>query len=78
MTTDFINHHIVLLCRLNVGYAARLNVASWSSPTVICHFISMLLSSSPFSSVVGSTVKAPPTGVGDVIQSDLLGSCARD
>ena len=36
----------------------------------------MLLSSSPFSSVVCSTVKAPPTGVGDVlqrIQSDSLG-----
>ena len=81
LTTDFINHHNVLLCRLNVGYAARLNVASWSSTTVICHFISMLLSSSPFSSVVCSTVKAPPTGVGDVlqrIQSDSLGSCARD
>src|SRR4029434_718893 len=56
-------------------------VASWISTTVICHCISMLLSSSPFSSVVCSTVKAPPTGVGDVlqrIQSDSLGSCARD
>src|SRR4029434_1021915 len=83
LTTDFINHHNVFLCRLNVGYAARLNVASWISTTiaVICHCISMLLSSSPFSSVVCSTVKAPPTGVGDVlqrIQSDPLGSCARD
>src|SRR4029434_404114 len=80
LTTDFINHHNVLLCRLNVGYAARLNVASWSSTTVICHCISMLLSS-PFSSVVCSTVKAPPTGVGYVlqrIQSDSLGSCAPD
>src|SRR4029434_2631371 len=80
LTTDFINHHNVLLFRLNVGYAARLNVASWSSTTVICHFISMLLSSSQFSSVVCSTVKAPPTGLGDVlqrIQSDSLGSCAR-
>ena len=80
LTTDFINHHNVLLCRLNVGYAAKLNVASWSSTTVICYFDSMLLSSSPFSSVVCST-KAPPTGVGDVIQlsqSDSLGSCARD
>src|SRR4029434_10194032 len=48
LTTDFINHHSVLLCRLNVGYAARLNFASWSSTTVICYFISMLLSSSPF------------------------------
>ena len=80
LTTDFINHHNVLLCRLNVGYAAKLNVASWSSTTVICYFDSMLLSSSPFSSVVCST-KAPPTGVGDVLQlsqSDSLGSCARD
>src|SRR4029434_5939621 len=34
LTTDFINHHNVLLCRLNVGYAAKLNVASWSSTTV--------------------------------------------
>src|SRR4029434_3364499 len=78
--SDLINHHNVLLCRLNVGYAARLNVASWSWTTVICHCISMLLSSSLFSSVVCSTVKAPPTGVGDVlqrIQSDSLGSCAR-
>src|SRR4029434_6721278 len=56
LTTDFINHHNVLLCRLNVGYAARLNVASWSSTTVICHFISMLVSSSTFSSVICSTV----------------------
>src|SRR4029434_5848887 len=63
----FINHHNVLLCRSNVGYAAKLNVASWSSTTVICYFDSMLLSSSPFSSVVCST-KAPPTGVGDVLQ----------
>src|SRR4029434_2005020 len=55
LTTDFINHHNVLLCRLNVGYAAKLNVASWSSTTVICYFDSMLLSSSPFSSVVCST-----------------------
>src|SRR4029434_352789 len=81
LTTDFINHHNVLLCRLYVGYAARLNVASWSLTTVICHCISMLLSSSPFSSVVCSTVKAPPTGVGYVlqrIQSDSLGSCARN
>src|SRR4029434_248138 len=80
LTTDFINHHNVLLCRLNVGYAAKLNVASWSSTTVICYFDSMLLSSSPFSSVACST-KAPPTGVGDVLQlsqSDSLGSCARD
>src|SRR4029434_9772083 len=38
LTTDFINHHNVLLCRLNVGYAAKLNVASWSSTTVICYF----------------------------------------
>src|SRR4029434_8190836 len=67
LTTDFINHHNVLLCRLNVGYAAKLNVASWSSTTVICYFDSVLLSSSPFSSVVCST-KAPPTGVGDVLQ----------
>src|SRR4029434_1228083 len=67
LTTDFINNHNVLLCRLNVGYAAKLNVASWSSTTVICYFDSMLLSSSPFSSVVCST-KAPPTGVGDVLQ----------
>src|SRR4029434_8362565 len=40
----------------------------------------MLLSSSPFSSVVCSTVKATPTGLGDVlqrIQSDPLGSCRR-
>src|SRR4029434_4692980 len=40
----------------------------------------MLLSSSPFSSVVCSTIKAPPTGVGDVlqrIQSAPLRSCAR-
>ena len=29
LTTDFINHHNVLLCRLNVGYAAKLNIASW-------------------------------------------------
>src|SRR4029434_6533257 len=35
LTTDFINHHNVLLCRFNVGYAAKLNVASWSSTTVI-------------------------------------------
>src|SRR4029434_10862083 len=56
LTTDFINHHNVLLCRLNVGYAAKLNVASWSSTTVICYFINMLLSS-PFSSVVCSTLK---------------------
>src|SRR4029434_9974930 len=80
LTTDFINHHNVLLCRLNVGYAAKLNVASWSSTTVICDFDNMLLSSSPFSSVVCRT-KAPPTGVGDVLQlsqSDSLGSCARD
>ena len=79
LTTDFNNHHNVLLCRLNVGYAARLNVASWISTTVICHFISMLLSS-PFSAVTSSTVQAPPTGMGDVlqrIQSDSLGSCAR-
>src|SRR4029434_1714686 len=55
LTTDFINHHNVLLCRLNVGYAARLNDASWSSTTVICYFISMLLSSSPFSSDREST-----------------------
>src|SRR4029434_1755760 len=80
LTTDFINHHNVLLCRLNVGYAAKLNVASWSSTTVICYFDSMLLSSSPFSSVVCST-KAPPTGVGDVLQlsqSDSMGSCGHD
>src|SRR4029434_6732304 len=57
LTTDFINHHNALLCRLNVGYAAKLHVASWSSTTVICYFISMLLSSSPFSSVVCSTLK---------------------
>ena len=42
LTTDFINHHNVLLCRLNVGYAAKLKVASWSSTTVICYFDSML------------------------------------
>src|SRR4029434_299016 len=51
LTTDFINHHNVLLCRSNVRYAAKLKVASWSSTTVICYFDSMLLSSSPFSSV---------------------------
>src|SRR4029434_4848786 len=63
-----------------VGYAARLNVASWSWTTVICHCISMLLSSSLFSSVVCSTVKAPPISLGDVlqrIQSDPLRSCRR-
>src|SRR4029434_5783191 len=81
LTTDFIYLHNVLLCRLSVCYAARLNVASWILTTVFCHFISMLLSSSPFSSVVCSTVKAPPIGLGDVLQlsqSDSLGSCARD
>src|SRR4029434_3322777 len=61
LTTDFINHHNVLLCRLNLGYAAKLNVACWSSTTGICYFISMLLGSFLFSSVVCSTVKAPPT-----------------
>ena len=66
LTTDFINHHNVLLCRLNVGYAARLIVASWISTTVFCHFIRMLLSS-PFSAVTSSTVQAPPTGMGDVL-----------
>ena len=66
LTTDFINHHNVLLCRLNVGYAARLYIASWISTTVYCHFIPMLLPS-PFSSVVCSTVKAPPTGLGDIL-----------
>src|SRR4029434_10675203 len=78
LTTDFINHHNVLLCRLNVGYAARLNVASWILTTVFCHFIRMLLSSSPYSSVVCSTVKAPQTGSEDLLQrmqSDPLGSC---
>src|SRR4029434_3097313 len=60
LTTDFINHHNVLLCRLNVGYAAKLNVGSWSLTTIICYFISMLLSSSPFSSVICSADKAPP------------------
>ena len=52
----------------------------WISTTVFCHFIRMLLSSPPFSSVVCSTVKAPPTGLGDVlqrIQSDRLGLCRR-
>src|SRR4029434_437467 len=42
LTTDFINHHNVLLCRLNVVYAAKLKVASWNSTTVICYFDSML------------------------------------
>src|SRR4029434_9170821 len=64
LTTDFINHHNVLLCRLNVGYAARLYVASWMLTTVFCNFIRMPLSSSLFSSVVCSTVKAAPTGLG--------------
>src|SRR4029434_1311012 len=36
LTTDFINHHNVLLCRLNVRSAARLNDASLNSATVIC------------------------------------------
>ena len=44
LTTDFINHHNVLLCRLNVGYAARLIVASWISTTVFCHFIRIFFS----------------------------------
>ena len=43
LTTDFINHHNVLLCRLNVGYAAKLNVASWSSTTVICYFVNTVI-----------------------------------
>ena len=48
----FASNVMVLLLTTIVGYAARLNVASWSSTTVIYHFISMLLSSSLFSSVV--------------------------
>src|SRR4029434_10280482 len=81
LTTDFINHHNVLLCRLNVGYAAILYVASCISISVFCHFIRMLLSSSPFSSVVCYTVKAPSTGLGDVLQlsqSDPLGSRSEE
>ena len=81
LITDFINQHKVLLCWLNVGYAARLIVASWISTTVFCHFIRMLLSSSPFSSVVFSTATVPPTGLGDIlkwIQSDPLRSCKRN
>src|SRR4029434_5892666 len=68
LTTDFINHHNVLLCRLNVGYAARLSVASWISTAVFYHFIRMLLSSSPFSSVFCSTIEAPLTDLGDKLQ----------
>jgi len=32
LTTDFINHHNVLLCRLNVGYAASVTTLAGLGP----------------------------------------------